>query len=310
MCKVLVKTNALTHEEWLRYRKQGIGGSDAGAICGLNPYVSPIEVYMNKTEDAIDDIDNEAMKQGRDLENYVAQRFMEATGLKVRRSNSMYVHKEYPFMLANIDRMVVGENIGLECKTASPYNINKWKDGEIPSHYLIQCYHYMAVTGADAWYIAVVIFGNEFKYVKIERDEEIIENLIKIEKEFWNNHVLSRILPEPDGSESADKLINKYFNQVIADSKIQLQGFDDKLERREELAKLIDKLDTEKKKIEQELKLHMKEAEIAISDKYKVSWKNTIASRLDSTRLKTEMPDIYKKYCNPSNYRRLIISTV
>lgn len=310
MCKILVKTNDLTYEEWLRYRKQGIGGSDAGAICGLNPYVSPIAVYMDKTEDVINNIDNEVMKQGRDLENYVAQRFMEATGLKVRRSNFIYVHKEYPFMLANIDRMIVGENIGLECKTASPYSINKWKDGEIPSHYLIQCYHYMAVTGAEAWYIAVVIFGNEFKYIKIERDEEIIENLIKIEKDFWNNHVLPRIIPEPDGSESADKLISKYFNQVISDSKIQLQGFDDKLERREELTELINKLDIEKKKIEQELKLHMKEAEVAISNKYKVSWKNTIASRLDSSRLKTEMPDIYKKYSNPSSYRRLIISTV
>ena len=85
--KRLVSTLNLSHEEWLRYRKRGIGGSDAGAICGLNPYVTAMQVYHDKTSDTADDTDNEAMRQGRDLEEYVSQRFMEATGKKVRRAS-------------------------------------------------------------------------------------------------------------------------------------------------------------------------------------------------------------------------------
>lgn len=108
--KKLVSTLNLTHEEWLSYRKSGIGGSDAGAICGLNPYASPMSVYHDKTREETEDFDNEAMRQGRDLEDYVARRFMEETGKKVRRSNAMYQHEVYSFMLANVDRLIVGES--------------------------------------------------------------------------------------------------------------------------------------------------------------------------------------------------------
>ena len=87
-------------------------------------------------------------------------------------------------MLADVDRLVVGEDAGLECKTANAYNADKWKDGKIPAHYMIQCYHYMAVTGKKNWYIAVVILGQEFKYAKISWDEEMIQNLITVEENF------------------------------------------------------------------------------------------------------------------------------
>ena len=149
-----IPTGTLQREEWLRLRKSGIGGSDAGTICGLNPYSSPMKVYQDKVSETISDEDNESMRQGRDLEEYVARRFMEATGLKVRRSNMMYRSEEHPFMLADVDRLVVGQDAGLECKTASAFNADKWKDGQIPAHYLVQCYHYMAVTGRKEWYIA------------------------------------------------------------------------------------------------------------------------------------------------------------
>lgn len=141
--KKLVSTLNLDKKSWLRYRKRGIGGSDAGAVCGLNPYRTAIQVYYDKTSDEIEEIDNEAMRQGREFEDYVAGRFCEASGKKVRRANAMYYDEKNPFMLADADRMVVGENAGLECKTASPYMAEKWEDGKIPLSYQIQCHHYM-----------------------------------------------------------------------------------------------------------------------------------------------------------------------
>ena len=80
--KRLISTRNLSKEDWLRYRKCGITGTDAGAILGLNPYRSAFQVYHDKISDTIENIDNEAMRQGRDLEDYVAQRFSEETALR------------------------------------------------------------------------------------------------------------------------------------------------------------------------------------------------------------------------------------
>lgn len=304
--KRLVSTLHLEKSEWLAYRKRGIGGSDAGAVCGLNPYCTAIQVYYDKTTTEIQQTDNEAMRQGRDLEDYVARRFMEATGKKVRRANAMYYHEDHPFMLADVDRMIVGESAGLECKTASPYMEDKWKDGNVPVHYLIQCHHYMAVCGADAWYIAALILGRGFVYYRIERDEELISSLIQIETDFWKEHVLKKVLPAPDGSETADKAIAEYFRQSSAVS-IPLNGFDKKLERRQELLEVMKRMETEKRKIDQELKLYLGEAEMAENEHFRVSWKSVESSRLDEKRLKEEEPEVYEKYKKAVTSRRFTV---
>ena len=303
----IISTAGMNHTEWLRQRKRGIGGSDAGAVCGLNPYVSPIQVYLDKTSEEVTETDNEAMRQGRDLEDYVAQRFTEATGKKVRRANMIYGNRNYPFLFANVDRLVVGENAGLECKTASAYSADKWKDGAIPPYYLIQCFHYMAVTNAEAWYLAVIILGKEFKYIRLERDEAMIKNLLAIEQDFWENHVVKRVMPEPDGSEASEELIRQYFSKADFNKTVSLNGFDEKLERRMELEQLIKKLDQEKKQIEQEVKVYMEDAEVAVSEVFTVSWKNILSSRLDAARLKEEHPDIYKQYEKQLSSRRFSI---
>lgn len=302
----LVPTLRLDKVEWLRYRKRGLGGSDAGAVCGLNPYRTAMQVYQDKTTDEIEETDNEAMRQGREFEDYVARRFMEATGKKVRRANYMYYDEEHPFMLADVDRMIVGENAGLECKTASPYMAEKWADGNIPLSYQIQCLHYMSVCNADAWYIAVLIYGREFKYYKIERDEEMLADLIKIEEDFWNNHVLKGVLPEPDGSELADSVIAEYFRKS-EEKTIELTGFDEKLNQRQKLAEQIEAMTMAKRQIEQELKLYLGEAEIAENEQYRVSWKSVSSQRIDEKRLREERPEVYEKYRKTTQYRRFMV---
>ena len=305
--KKLVSTLGLPKEEWLKYRKQGIGGSDAGAVCGLNPYRTAMEVYYDKTSEDIADFDNEAMRQGRELEDYVATRFAEETGMKVRRANAMFYDEERPYMLADVDRMIVGENAGLECKTASPYVADQWADGNIPLSYQIQCHHYMSVCNTDAWYIAVLIYGREFKYCRIERDEKLLSDLISIEQDFWENHVLKGELPEPDGSKTADAVILERFKNSDAATTITLAGIDTKLSRRAELIEVIERMDREKKKIEQELKLYLGESEIAANEKYRVTWKSIESKRVDDKRLKEERPEVYQEYLKPSVSRRLMI---
>ena len=299
-----ISLKGVSHEQWLNLRKTGIGGSDAGAVCGLNPYSSAMKVFQDKISDTVEEADNEAMRIGHDLEDYVAKRFMEATGLKVRKSNFMYRSKEHPYMLADVDRLIVGEDAGLECKTASAYSADKWADGNIPLHYVMQCYHYMAVTGKRTWYLAAVILGKEFVYHKLEWDEELIQHLIAVEGEFWNEHAVKRIIPSPDGSRACDEVIETYFPSAKKKERIPLVGFDEKLKRREEILGFISELQEEQKQIEQEVKMFMQEHELAGSDCYQVSWKNIDTTKLDTKRMKAEQPELYERYGKVSHYRR------
>ena len=303
----MISTAGMSREDWLQLRKSGIGGSDAGAICGLNPYSSPMSVYRDKTCVGVTDVDNEAMRQGRDLEDYVAKRFTEATGLKVRRSNMLYRSEEHPFMIADIDRLSVGEDAGLECKTASAYNDDKWKDGAVPMHYILQAAHYMAVTGRKAWYIAVVILGQEFKFARIERDDAMISNLTAIEEVFWKSYVVPQIIPPPDGSKVCDEVLELYFHKARKASTVPLIGFDEKLNRRMELLGQIAALEKEQKQIEQEVKLFMQDNEIAASENYRVTWSNVETARLDTKRIKAEKPEVYQDFVKVTSSRRLTI---
>lgn len=309
--KRLVSTIDLPKETWLAYRKRGITGTDAGAICGLNPYASAFSIYQDKISNTIDEADNEAMRQGRDMEAYVARRFEEETGYKVRRANAIFQNEEHPFMLADFDRLVVGlpngEKAGLECKTVSPYSADKWADGNIPLHYQMQVQHYLAVSGFDCWYIAALIFGRDFIIRKIVRDEELIKNLITIEERFWNENVVARVMPVPDGSKDCAEQIAKQYFRSDKDKTIELFGVDSELRRREEVVELIEKLEKEKALIDQKIQLQLEDAAYGVTGEYKVSWITAESKRLDSKKLKTEQPDIYEAYSKTSSSRRFTV---
>lgn len=304
--KRLVNTAELSKVEWLKYRKQGLTGTDAGAITGMNPYVSAFQIYQDKISDQIEERDNESMRQGRDLEEYVARRFMEETGKKVRHANAIFQSEENPFMLADFDRLVIGEKAGLECKTVNAYSADKWKDGEIPLHYQMQVQHYLAVSGFDRWYIAALIFGKEFIVHEIVRDEDIIRNLIVIEKRFWEQNVLARVAPEPDGSDGYSDMLGKMYS-ANKDKAIQLLGMQEELKRRDEIEELLEKLNKEKSIIEQSIKVQMKDAVYAESGNYYISWMPSTQQRVDTKRLKEEQPEVYSQYLKDISSRRFQI---
>jgi putative phage-type endonuclease len=283
----------------------GIGGSDAAAIVGLDRYKSAFDVYADKIGLKEEQPDNEAMRQGRDLEDYVAQRFMEATGKKVRRRNAMLQHPEYPFMTANIDRWVVGENAGFEAKTTSVLNRAKFSQGEFPPNYYVQCVHYMAVTGAERWYLAVLVLNKAFHVFVIERDESEIEALIAAEKEFWEEHVLKQIPPMPDGSEATSELIKQLFPEAKDREETALYGYEDKIQQFLELDEKVKTLTKDRDAIKQELQLNLGDAEIGVANGYIVEWKNQVRQTLDTDKLKKEQAEIYKKYLKPAQTVRV-----
>ena len=205
-------TRDMSEEAWIEARKGSIGGSDAAAIVGLNPYKSAYALWAEKSGQVEpEDISmKEAVRLGHELEPYVAKRFTEITGKKVRRENYILKNTEYPWAHANVDRMVIGEKAGLECKTTSAMSLSKFKNGEYPAQYYVQCVHYLAVTGLDRWYLCVLIGNQEVRVFVIERDEDEIAALMDMEYQFWAQ-MDARIAPTPDGSKSTSEVLAQLY---------------------------------------------------------------------------------------------------
>lgn len=306
--QVLAPTVDIDRKQWLEQRRKGIGGSDAAAIAGLSRYRSPIQVYMDKLGLIEPVEENEAMYWGTKLEDVVAEEFSLRTGLKVRRRNAILQHPEYPFMLANVDRLIVGKREGLECKTTSAYKASEWDGKDIPWEYEIQCHHYMAVTGFEAWWIAVLIGGNKFVYKRIERNEQIIQDLIKLESRFWNEHVLKQIPPEMDGSEASSELIKQMYPESNGASIDLPSTVENWIEQFEQAVKEEKAAKEKKEEAANKIKSLLGEYEIGLYKDRKISWKSYETKRIDSKRLKEELPDLYEKYTRTTVARRFLIS--
>jgi len=299
-------TKEMTYEEWKQQRRNGIGGSDAAAAIGLNRWKSRLKLYLEKIGELEDNVDSEATYWGRILEDVVAEEFTRRTGKAVRRVNAILIHPEFEWMIANIDRKVVGENAILEVKTTAAWNNKEWEQDEIPQEYIIQAQHYMAVTGADLTYFAVLVGGQKLLIKELVRDDELIEMIIREEQKFWQM-VENRTPPELDGSVDAKEILSYMYPTAIEGSVIELPTYESTVEEILALGKQIKELEQMKEEKENKLKAEMAEHEIAYVGKYKVSWKNISQSRLDTKLLEHEQPEIYKKYLKENNFRRFSI---
>lgn len=305
--RTLIKTTDLTHDAWLEQRKKGVGGSDAASILGLNPYKTQIDVWLDKMGKSEPIEDNEAMRQGRDLEEYVAQRFADETGKRVKRRNAILQHDRHDWMIGDVDRFIVGEHAGLECKTTNIYNWKSLKANGPPDYYELQCHHYMAVTGMDRWYLAVLVLGRDFKIYTIERDEEMIAMIEQAEGDFWNRYILTEEMPAPDGSHSADVALGVIYPEATEGKEVDLSNYELRINRYKELGDLVDTLEIEMEQIRQLIKKEMEDAERASIKGGYVSWKNVTSTRIDTKRLKAEKPELWVEYAKESTSRRFDI---
>ena len=272
------KIKCNSNEEWLAERRKSIGGSDAGTICGYNKYSTPFALWAEKTGalEPEDISDKEAVRLGNDLEDYVAKRFTEATGKKVRRANYTFRNDKYPFAHANIDREIVGEEAGLECKTTSNYEyIHLCEQGEYPAVWYCQVLHYLMVTGWKKWYLAVCCFGRGFYTFEIERTPEIekeIEALANIERGFWAQ-VTEGVAPNLDGYEATSTAINSIFNHSNEGTSIDLGTIEIHLRQYEAIEKQIEQLERLLEEEKNQIKAFMLNSEKGSCGAYSVSWK-------------------------------------
>lgn len=311
----LADTRTLDRTQWLEVRKGGIGSSDAAAAVGMSPYKSRLELWLEKTGRAAANDDHQSMDDprfwGTLLEPYVAVAYQQQTEHKVRKVNAVLQHPTFPFMLANIDREVVGRADVqiLECKTAGEFGSRLWKDG-VPEYVQLQVQHQLAVTGKGAADVAVLLCGQKLEVYRIERDEEVISRLVVLESQFWE-YVVTDTPPPADGSESAARALRDLY-----------QGNDTTLDftGNAELGKVFDALAD----LDQEIAAKQRDAEglkqviqQAMADSSKAVFANGVVtfkrakdgSRLDTKALAVAHPDIASRYTvTTSGSRRFLLS--
>lgn len=295
-----ISTKDMSHEEWLAARNKTIGGSDAGALMGLNPYKSAYALWAEKTGKIIpEDIsDNETVRLGNDLEDYVAKRWEDKTGKKLRRDNHIIYNSDYPFAHANIDRDVVGEDAGFEAKTTSNWEyIKLLEQGKIPDTWYAQVVHYLMTTGKQRWYLGALAFGRGFFDVTIERDEAEIQALAGVESTFWDK-VITCTPPDVDGEESTLSALRTIFKDSDPGSGADLTAVSNHLLLYAGLKKQISEL-------EKQLDMHaaavmefMGTAEKGKAGQFSVSWKSQSRSNFDRKAFEAAngpIPDMYFK---------------
>ena len=283
---------------WLELRNSGLGGSDAATLVGKNPWKSKLALWAEKSgQTKPEDLSgNQRVYWGQKNEANIAEWFCEVTGKQVRRRGMMR-SCEFPWMLASMDREVIGEKAGLEIKTAGVDQAKYWTEDEIPDMYYLQCQWYMAVTGYDRWYIAVLIGGNDARWNVVERNQEQIDQLIAAGKEFWQM-VQDLIPPAPDGSESAkDTLQEMYPGGKTEPVEITDPEAVMILDRYYHYAAREAKYKEAKDAAANELRNLLADNEEAKINGVKVTWK-TQAGRVtvDDKALKKDLPDVYEKY--------------
>ena len=307
--KILVSTEGMPYADWLEYRKQGIGGSDASVVCGINRYKSPVELWLDKTGQLPPQEAGEAAYWGTQLEPFVRAEFTKRTGIEVCHKSELLQSEEYPFMLANLDGVCEVPDVGtciFEAKTASAYKAGEWED-TIPDEYQLQIQHYMAVTGYAGAYIAVLIGGNTFRWKFVERDEGLISMLIELEAAFWN-HVQDLTPPPLDGSDASTRFLSERFPNSKPKSQITLpDAASALLAQYDDACEQLEIVTEQKHKAENLLKEMMGENEVGTAGGRVITWKSVSQERLDSKTLKAEHPTLYKKYANKSSYRRFTI---
>ncbi|PRH40738.1 endonuclease [Burkholderia vietnamiensis] len=314
----LVKTNELSRDDWLAVRRTGIGGSDAAAAVGLSPYVSSIELWLDKTGRADgmprpDPADTTSPTYwGTLLEPIVAAVYTQQTGNKVRKVNAVLRHPSIPWMLANIDREIVGARDVqiLECKTAGEYGARLWREG-VPEYVQIQVQHQLAVTGKTAAHVAVLLCGQALEVHRIDRDDTLIGRLVELEARFWR-FVETDTPPPADGSESADRALRHLYpgngeTVDFSDDHRLSSVFADLIAVRAEI-ETRQQLEAQFKQAIQEA---MGDANRAVFQTGAVSFKRSKdSSGVDLARLLADHPEFETQYAiSKPGSRRFLVST-
>jgi putative phage-type endonuclease len=296
-------------QEWLRERKNYLGGTDLSSIAGLNPYRTALDVYLDKTSDDIACETSPAMRWGNLLEEAVAKAYSEDTGQTIEIEPNTIYHPSMKFLGANIDRWVGDKEYVLECKTAGFTRGKEWGEegtDQIPESYLVQVAYYAAICAVPKIDIAVLIGGQDFRIYTYERTKELEDKLIKIACNFWDNHIEKRIPPKCVSTRDTFNLFpQSNYQEIVAESNIM-----EKLEQLKSLKKEENRIADTIEKLKTDIQEFMRDYDVLIDNQGNViaTWKNTTPrSFFDLKRFKDEAKDLYLKYTSHAKQSRMFL---
>lgn len=325
--------------EWLRGRQKGMGGSDVASALGLNPYRTPLALYLSKTEEIVEDSENEATHFGHVLEPVIAEEFARRMGVQLQEVPQLEAPGE-PWMVANIDRAIVNPAISekveviegaktgeptittdaiLEVKTARSFMSHLWGDSQedeiragdvqsehkIPMYYETQIQWYLGVTGAKVCYLAVLLDTSDFRIYRIQRNQALIDAIVERCRKFWFDHVQARIPPEAINSDDIKKLYVKDDGELVEANVEVLEAICELRTVNEQ----IRELEEQKKVLQERVILSIGEHTGLTIDGNKVAtYKAQDRSRFDTKSFKADHPDLFQQYTHQTTTRILRVS--
>ena len=302
-CERIANIAEISREEWLSLRRQGIGGSDAAAICGQNPWRSPLAVYADKKALIPDEADNDSFLFGRRMERPLRQWFaedfaaQEDKAIVVEEHPFMYRSKQWPWMIGNIDGLVQPKDEiegGLELKARDRFMAKHYADDSVMDSDYAQVQHYMALTGLTYFYV-VILLGKKLIWRRVIRNEKYIEWLVEAEQRFWTDYVLTGQAPAPIGLDSDDDVLKALYGieeerEVMLDElRTQVESYVAANEQEKVLAK-------EKQRLRQLVESRMGTAKYAIAGDHKITWSRFEMRRMDIDRLRKDDPELAARY--------------
>lgn len=299
-------------EEWLALRRQYIGGADAASVVGLNDYQSPYALWCEKRGVTPPFEGNLLTEVGTYLEEFIARKFEQETGKKVQNCNFSLINDEYPWAMADVDRMVVGEDSLLEIKSTSSLNLKHYRNGYYPSRFYVQVMHYLAVTGKSKAYLAVLIGNSDFKIFEIDRDENEISALMDAEKQFYG-FMESGNPPPIDGSGSTREAIQSQQSEAPEEEPEPADLSDKKqvLDTLMEINAAIGQLESQRDAIKNQLIESIGDSWHGNCFGYSISYKPQTRKTFDWKKLQKERPEIpLDGYFKSSTSRTLSIKQV
>ena len=287
-------------------RSKLVGGSDIAAVMGLSRWKTPLALWAEKTGRIINDLSKfEAVEIGTELEEYVSRKFTRKSGVKLKVDNRTFTHTRYPYMVAHIDRWVVGEDALFEAKTCSAWKEKEWGGEDIPIEYVLQVNWYMGIVRKSKAYLAVLIGGQKFIWKEVKFDSELFEQQVAAAQVFMEQFVLTDVAPMAMAGDS-DTLLGLF--PVAKEAALSVEGsaaeqLNEWIEERSGCIEAIKHAEEECEALEAKIKQQLGENEVAETDKYKVTWKNGTRVTANIEALKAD--GLYEKYKKVSTFRAL-----
>lgn len=317
-CKVHnTVTQEMDEEAWLKARTKGIGGSDIGAICGVSPFTSARQIYLNKTGQYPDAMKPGSAAQdrihfGHVLEPVVADEYARRTGANLVTIHASLQHKDYDWAVANIDRLIVddeGKPIGiLECKTTGEYNNDDWENGDLLMPYIYQINWYLWILDLKQGAFACLVGGNKFYYYDVYRNDELLNDvMIPAAKSFWFDNV--KALKEPEMQSTDTEFANTVYGSVVKNSEIVLDDdvSNDLAETVFDCKAKIKELTATMEEAQNRIKDRLKDVEIGYTKDYTIKWLPRSQQRVDTDKLKANFPEVYQQVLKKIEFRALYV---